>query len=86
LIPEEFKGKFDNWMFGCDVCQDVCPWNRFSKPTTETKFNPLPELLNLTTREWEQMSEDTFRKLFRNSPLKRSKWSGIQRNLHFIKE
>lgn len=86
LIPEEFKGKFDNWMFGCDVCQDVCPWNRFSKPTTETTFNPLPELLNLTTREWEQMSEDTFRKLFRHSPLKRSKWSGIQRNLHFIKE
>ena len=86
LIPEEFKGKFDNWMFGCDVCQDVCPWNRFSKPATEERFNPLPELLNLSSREWEQMTEDNFRKLFRHSPLKRSKWEGIQRNLRFLKE
>jgi epoxyqueuosine reductase len=85
LIPAAFKGKFDNWMFGCDVCQDVCPWNRFSKPSKEAGFSPLPGILNLTTREWEEMTEDTFRKLLKHSPLKRSKWKGIQRNLRFLK-
>lgn len=85
LIPDTMKGKFDNWMFGCDTCQDVCPWNRFSKPHQETAFNPLPEILNLTTSEWEQLSEDTFKKIFRHSSLKRSKFKGIQRNLSFLK-
>ncbi len=84
LIPGEMKGKFDNWMFGCDTCQDVCPWNRFSHPTRETRFTPVPELLNLSTREWEMMTEETFRKIFKNSPLRRAKFSGIQRNLKFI--
>jgi len=84
LIPEEMSGKFDNWMFGCDVCQDVCPWNRFSKPTNEAGFKPLPEILNFTTKEWEFLSEESFRKIFKDSPLKRSKWQGIQRNLKFI--
>lgn len=84
LIPGEMSGKFDNWMFGCDVCQDVCPWNRFSSPTKEIGFTPLPEILNLTTKEWESLTEESFRKIFKDSPLKRSKWQGIQRNLKFI--
>jgi epoxyqueuosine reductase len=85
LIPGEMKGKFDNWAFGCDTCQDVCPWNRFSKPHSEPAFQPLHEVLNLSTHEWEQMSEDNFNKQFKNSPLKRAKWAGIKRNLNFIK-
>jgi epoxyqueuosine reductase len=84
LINENMKGKFNNWMFGCDVCQDVCPWNRFSKPTNETGFTPIPEILNLSKKEWEEMSEETFKQVFKNSPLKRTKFAGIQRNLKFI--
>lgn len=84
LIPNEMKGKFDNWMFGCDTCQDVCPWNRFSKPHHEKEFDPIPAILNLSTKEWELMSEDVFKQVFRNSPLKRSKFKGIQRNLKFL--
>ncbi len=85
LIPDEMKGKFDNWMFGCDTCQDVCPWNRFSTPHKEAGFEPVKEILNLTTQEWESMTEEQFKKTFKDSPLKRSKWKGIQRNLKFIK-
>lgn len=84
LIPDAMKGKFDNWMFGCDTCQDVCPWNRFSKPNDEIGFSPIPEILNLTTKEWEAMSEETFKEIFRQSPMQRSKYKGIQRNLKFI--
>ncbi len=86
LIPETMKGKFDNWMFGCDTCQDVCPWNRFSQPHREAAFEPLPEILNLSTKEWEEMSEETFRKVFTDSPLRRAKFNGIRRNLKFIQE
>lgn len=86
LIPGDMKGKFDNWMFGCDTCQDVCPWNRFSKPTNEIQFSPLPEILNLSTKEWEMMTEESFKKIFNDSPLKRSKFSGIQRNLKFLQQ
>ena len=85
LIPDAMKGKFDDWMFGCDVCQDVCPWNRFSTPTQEGAFTPIPEILNFSSREWEELTEEKFKEIFRNSPLKRSKFSGIQRNLRFIK-
>jgi epoxyqueuosine reductase len=85
LIPEEMKGKFDNWLFGCDVCQDVCPWNRFSKPNTEIQFNPIPEVLNLTTKEWEEMSEERFKTVFKDSPIKRTRYKGIRRNLSFLK-
>ncbi|HYJ37583.1 MAG TPA: tRNA epoxyqueuosine(34) reductase QueG [Chitinophagaceae bacterium] len=85
LIPEEQKGKFKNWMFGCDICQDVCPWNRFSKPTSEPAFMHLPEVLNLTSAEWEALTEDSFKKIFKHSPLMRTKFRGIQRNLKFIK-
>ncbi len=84
LIPEAMKNKFDNWMFGCDTCQDVCPWNRFSKPTGEINFKPLPEILNFTNNDWEELTEESFKKIFAHSPLKRSKWNGIKRNLHFI--
>jgi epoxyqueuosine reductase len=85
IIPSEMKGKFANWMFGCDICQDVCPWNRFSQPHHEEAFTPLPEILNLTTKEWEELSEEMFRKLFKFSPLSRSKHKGIQRNIRFLK-
>jgi epoxyqueuosine reductase len=85
LIPSEMEGRFDNWMFGCDICQEVCPWNRFSKPHSEPAFTPIPELLNLSTREWEELSEEAFRKIFRRSPLSRAKHKGIQRNLRFLK-
>ena len=84
MIPEEMSGKFGNWIFGCDVCQEVCPWNRFSSPHTEPRFEPLPEILELSTKEWEMMEEDAFKKIFGKSPLKRTKFSGIQRNLRFI--
>ena len=85
LIPGEMKGKFDNWFFGCDTCQDVCPWNRFSSANQEINFTPIPEILNLSTKEWEAMSEDAFKEIFKDSPLKRSKYEGIKRNLSFIK-
>jgi len=84
MIPGEMKGKFDNWLFGCDTCQDVCPWNRFSKPTTETEFSPIPEILNLSSKEWELMTEESFKKIFKDSPLQRTKFNGIQRNLKFV--
>ncbi len=86
LIPGQMKGQFDDWMFGCDVCQDVCPWNRFSKPTAVPEFTPLPQILNLSTAQWEEMTEEVFKTIFKNSPLKRSKYAGIKRNLHFIKQ
>lgn len=86
LIPEDQKGKFDNWMFGCDTCQDVCPWNRFAKPTNDINFAPIPEIINLSTSEWEDMTEESFKRIFKNSPLKRAKFEGIKRNLNFIKQ
>ena len=85
LIPSEMKDRFDGWMFGCDTCQDVCPWNRFSQPHSEPAFTPISAVLNLSTKEWEAMTEETFRKIFRDSPLKRAKFKGIQRNLKFLK-
>jgi epoxyqueuosine reductase len=84
LIPGAMKGQFDNWMFGCDVCQDVCPWNRFSKPNNEINFAPLPEILNFTKNDWEELTEEKFKIIFKHSPLKRSKFNGIKRNLKFI--
>ena len=84
LIPDEMKGKFNNWMFGCDICQEVCPWNRFSTATHETAFEPIPEILNFTTQDWEELTEESFKKIFKNSPLKRAKFNGIKRNLRFI--
>ena len=84
LIPGEMKGKFENWMFGCDICQDICPWNRFSEPNDEIEFTPIPEILNLTTKDWEAMTEESFKKIFNDSAISRTKWKGIRRNLKFL--
>lgn len=84
-IPMEMKGKMDDWMFGCDVCQDVCPWNRFSKPHREPLFNPNPEILSFTRKDWEEITEDTFRKVFKDSAVKRTKLEGLQRNIKFLR-
>ncbi|WP_418510661.1 tRNA epoxyqueuosine(34) reductase QueG [Corallibacter sp.] len=83
-IPSEFKNKTDDWMFGCDVCQDVCPWNRFSKPHNEPLFNPHPELLDMTKKDWEEITEETFKKVFKKSAVKRTKYSGLTRNIKFL--
>ena len=85
LIPGTMKGKFDNWMFGCVTCQDVCPWNRFSKPTGEINFKPIPAVLNFSSNDWEALTEESFKQVFKHSPIKRSKYAGIKRNLQFIK-
>ncbi|GGD83069.1 tRNA epoxyqueuosine(34) reductase QueG [Planktosalinus lacus] len=84
-IPNEFKGKFEDWMFGCDVCQDVCPWNRFSTPHQEPLFNPKPELLAMTKNDWNEITEEVFKKLFKNSAVKRTKFDGLKRNIKFIR-
>jgi len=85
-IPSEFDGKLDEWMFGCDVCQDVCPWNRFSKSHSEPLFSPHPELLSFTKKDWEEITEDVFKKIFKKSAVKRTKLSGLQRNVNFLKK
>ncbi|MCL4156287.1 UNVERIFIED_CONTAM: hypothetical protein GTU68_017732 [Idotea baltica] len=85
-IPSDVKGKFDNWMFGCDICQEVCPWNRFSKPHQEPLFNPHPDLLEMTKRDWEEITIDTFQKVFKNSAVKRTKFNGLVRNIQFLKD
>lgn len=84
LIPENMKGKFGNWVFGCDTCQDVCPWNRFAKPTLEAGFKPIPEILAFSRKDWNELSAQSFKTLFARSPLKRAKFEGLQRNLNFI--
>jgi len=85
-IPTEFKGQFEDWMFGCDICQDVCPWNRFSKSHNEPLFNPHPDLLDMTKKDWEEITEETFKKVFKKSAVKRTKFSGLKRNINFLKD
>ncbi|HEY5327519.1 MAG TPA: tRNA epoxyqueuosine(34) reductase QueG [Mucilaginibacter sp.] len=85
-IPDDFKGKMDNWMFGCDICQDVCPWNKFSVLHSEPAFTPLPSLLDISKKEWEDITEDVFQKVFRNSAVKRTKFKGLKRNIDFLNE
>ncbi|MDQ3192764.1 MAG: tRNA epoxyqueuosine(34) reductase QueG [Bacteroidota bacterium] len=85
-IPASMKGQFDNWMFGCDICQDVCPWNRFSKPHKEPLFTPTPGLLNMNEKDWQNVTEEIFNDVFRDSPLKRAKFSGVKRNVDFLKK
>jgi len=85
-LPQEMKGKFEDWIFGCDVCQDVCPWNRFSKPHSEPLFNPNSELLSYTKKDWEEITEDTFKQVFKNSAIKRTKFEGFKRNISFLKK
>jgi epoxyqueuosine reductase len=84
IIPSEMKGKFDNWMFGCDTCQDVCPWNRFSKQHAEPSFTPNKAIETFGSKEWNDLTKEGFKTLFKNSPLQRSKFEGITRNLQFI--
>jgi epoxyqueuosine reductase len=85
-IPSEFKDKMNNWVFGCDVCQDVCPWNRFSKPHQEPQFMNTNGLLNFTEAEWNDITEETFNLIFKNSAVKRTKYKGLKRNLSFLKK
>ncbi len=85
-IPQEFKGKMDNWMFGCDICQDVCPWNKFSVLHSEPSFNPHPDLLHLKSKDWEDITVDVFKKVFKKSAVERTKLSGLQRNISFLKK
>jgi len=86
LLPLEFKHKMDNWMFGCDICQDVCPWNRFSKPHNESRFQPAPMLLDMTQKDWENLEEKTFLSVFGKSAVKRTKFAGLKRNIAFLKD
>ncbi|WP_439647552.1 tRNA epoxyqueuosine(34) reductase QueG [Chryseolinea lacunae] len=83
-IPNDVKGKFDNWIFGCDICQDVCPWNSFSKPHHEPRFNPPPELEHMTRQDWREITDDVFKKLFSDSAVQRTKLKGLQRNILFL--
>lgn len=85
-LPQDMKGKFDDWMFGCDVCQDVCPWNRFSKPHNEPLFQTNSEILNFSKSDWEEITVDTFQKVFKNSAVKRTKYEGLLRNINFLKK
>ena len=86
IIPSEFKGKMENWMFGCDICQDVCPWNRFSKPHNESAFNPQENLLQMSKADWEDLTEEIFRELFKKSAVKRTKYAGLKRNISLLSE
>jgi epoxyqueuosine reductase len=82
-IPESFKDKMDGWMFGCDICQDVCPWNRFSVLHNEPAFKPHPDLLGMTKQDWQEITEDVFKKVFQHSAVKRTKFEGLKRNIGF---
>jgi len=83
-IPQEVKGKFENWIFGCDICQDVCPWNRFSKPHTEPRFEPHTALEKISTKEWTEITEEVFQNIFKKSALQRTKFEGLKRNIEFV--
>lgn len=83
-LPDFFKGKMENWVFGCDICQEVCPWNRFSSPHKTAEFTPSEALLHMSKRDWEEISEEVFRELFRKSPVKRTKFEGLKRNIRFL--
>ena len=83
-IPKEMSGKFDNWMYGCDVCQEVCPWNRFSKPHNEPAFKPNDMLLSMNANEWIELTKETFNVIFKNSAVKRTKYEGLKRNIKFL--
>lgn len=86
LLPAEFKGKMQNWMFGCDICQDVCPWNRFASPHQVAAFAPKEKLLAMSSDDWAELTEETYQQLFQKSAVKRTKYSGLIRNLAFLRE
>jgi epoxyqueuosine reductase len=85
-LPAEFQGKMDNWMYGCDICQTVCPWNRFSQKHNEPAFEPHPDLLDMTKQDWQELTEDVFKKVFSKSAVKRTQFQGLTRNIEFLKE
>lgn len=85
-IPNNVKGQFEDWMFGCDICQDVCPWNKFSKAHNEPLFQPQPQLLSMSKKDWEEITEDVFLKIFQKSAVKRTKYQGLKRNINFLKD
>jgi epoxyqueuosine reductase len=85
-IPTAFKNKMDDWAFGCDICQDVCPWNRFSKQHNEPLFSPNSEVINYTQNNWEEITQETFNIIFKNSAIKRTGFKGFKRNISFLKE
>lgn len=85
-LPVEAKGKMEDWMFGCDICQDVCPWNKFSKPHSEPLFNPNQELLSFSKKDWEEITEETFEEVFKGTPIKRTQYKGLTRNINFLKQ
>ncbi|MEQ9424412.1 MAG: tRNA epoxyqueuosine(34) reductase QueG [Cyclobacteriaceae bacterium] len=85
-IPAEVEGKFEDWIFGCDICQDVCPWNRFSKPHDQPAFEPHPDLAGLTKKDWQELTEEVFQKVFKKSAVKRTKFKGLARNIKFVKD
>lgn len=86
ILPKEVKGKMDNWMFGCDICQDVCPWNSFSKKHREPLFEPKEKLMSMTKNDWQDLTEEIFSELFKRSAVKRTKWEGLRRNVKFLNE
>ena len=85
-IPENFNEKLEDWMFGCDICQDVCPWNRFSVPHHQEKFKPNQFLLNYRKQDWKELTQELFSEIFRKSPVKRTKFAGLKRNIDFLGE
>ena len=85
-IPSEFKGKMDQWAFGCDVCQTVCPWNRFSEPHEVSEFEPNEKIMSMSKKDWEELTEEVFNDLFKNSAIKRTNFSGLKRNIKFLKQ
>ncbi len=85
-IPDSFRNHMDDWMFGCDICQDVCPWNRFARPHHEPAFEPHPDLSNMTKDDWEHLTEEAFGKLFKKSAVKRTKFTGLKRTINFLSE
>jgi epoxyqueuosine reductase len=85
-IPVQFKGNFEDWMFGCDICLDVCPWNRFSEPHREERFKPSAQILNYSKSDWEEITEDLFAEIFRKSAVRRTKFSGLKRNIEYLKK
>ena len=84
-LPSHVSDKFNDWMFGCDICQDVCPWNKFSKSHNEPLFDPHPDLLQFDKKDWEEITRETFNEIFRKSAVKRTKFEGLQRNIRFLK-
>ncbi len=85
-IPTAFKGQWDDWIFGCDICQDVCPWNRFSTPHRESRFEPHPDLTAMDRADWEEITEEVFQRIFKKSAVKRTKFEGLKRNIRFLQD